>query len=85
MAFAAWIYRLAGIYGILVTAPLFVSEQRLAVMFPPRLVMPEPLNVTKSPVMQPCPVAATVITLEEAVAVKGPLRVTVERMGVMSL
>ena len=37
MNFARWVYRLAGIYGILVTLPLLVSEKQISVQFPPPL------------------------------------------------
>ena len=41
MKFVTWVYRLAGIYGILVTAPLFFSEKQFAVQFPPAITHPE--------------------------------------------
>ena len=54
----------------------------VAVMLPPSETAP--LKVTKSPVMQPCAASVTVIMGEPLVAANGPLRTTVERMGVMS-
>jgi len=41
MKFAAWVYRLAGTYGILITLPLLVSEKEIAVQLPPPLTHPE--------------------------------------------
>jgi hypothetical protein len=41
MNFARWVYRVAGIYGILVTLPLLISEKQISVQFPPSLTHPE--------------------------------------------
>ena len=41
MKFAQWIFRTAGVYGILVTTPLYFSEDRLGVDFPPPIAHPE--------------------------------------------
>lgn len=37
MKFAKWVYAIAGIYGLLVTLPLFFSEQPIGVLMPPAL------------------------------------------------
>jgi hypothetical protein len=34
MRFAAWVFRIAGLYGLLVTLPLFVQESQYAVPLP---------------------------------------------------
>lgn len=41
MKLSKWIFRLAGVYGILVTAPLYFSEKQFAAQFPPALTHPE--------------------------------------------
>lgn len=41
MKFAKWVYLIAGIYGILVTLPLYFTEGQFAVQFPPPLTHPE--------------------------------------------
>jgi hypothetical protein len=39
--FARWVFRLAGIYGLVVITPLFFSEGRLGQAFPPVINHPE--------------------------------------------
>jgi hypothetical protein len=41
MNFARWVYRVAGIYGILVTLPLLVAERQIAIQYPPPLTHAE--------------------------------------------
>lgn len=41
MKFAQWVYLIAGIYGILVTLPLYFTEGQFAAQFPPPLTHPE--------------------------------------------
>lgn len=41
MKFAKWTYGIAGVYGILITLPLFFSEQAVGAMMPPPLNHPE--------------------------------------------
>jgi len=41
MKFAKWVFIVAGVYGILVTAPIFFSEKQFAVQFPPAINHPE--------------------------------------------
>ncbi|HZQ08943.1 MAG TPA: hypothetical protein VFD70_20350 [Anaerolineae bacterium] len=41
MKFAKWVFAIAGIYGILVTAPLYFYEAQIAVQMPPALTHPE--------------------------------------------
>lgn len=41
MTFARWIFRIAGIYGLLAIVPLFFLEERLASDMPPPLTHPE--------------------------------------------
>jgi hypothetical protein len=41
MKFAQWTFRIAGVYGVLVTAPLYFSEDQLGVDFPPPIAHPE--------------------------------------------
>ncbi len=41
MKFAKWVFRLAGIYGVLITAPLYFFERQFAVQYPPALTHPE--------------------------------------------
>lgn len=41
MKFARWVFLLAGIYGILVTAPLFFMEESIGLKFPPAITHPE--------------------------------------------
>ncbi len=41
MKFAKWVFTIAGIYGILVTLPLYFLESQMADMMPPALNHPE--------------------------------------------
>lgn len=41
MRFAKWVYAIAGIYGILVTLPLYFFENQMAAMMPPAINHPE--------------------------------------------
>jgi hypothetical protein len=41
MRFAKWVFLLAGLYGLLVTIPLYFYEPQLARNFPPALTHPE--------------------------------------------
>lgn len=41
MKFAKWVFRIAGIYGILAVAPLYFSESRIARDQPPAITHPE--------------------------------------------
>ena len=41
MKFAKWVYTIAGIYGILVTLPLYFTETAIGEMMPPALNHPE--------------------------------------------
>lgn len=41
MKFGQWTFRIAGVYGILVVAPLYFLEDRLAAEFPPPITHPE--------------------------------------------
>ena len=41
MKFARWVFLIAGIYGLLVTAPLYFTEAQFAEQFPPPLTHPE--------------------------------------------
>jgi hypothetical protein len=41
MKFAKWVYGIAGVYGLLVTLPLFFTEQQIGEMMPPALNHPE--------------------------------------------
>ena len=41
MKFAKWVYTIAGIYGILVTLPLYFTESAIGEMMPPALNHPE--------------------------------------------
>ena len=41
MRFAKFTFRLAGIYGILVTVPLYFSEQKMGLDYPPPITHPE--------------------------------------------
>jgi hypothetical protein len=41
MTFAKWVYRLAGIYGVLVVPPLYFLERRIGVQTPPPITHPE--------------------------------------------
>lgn len=41
MNFAKWTFRLAGIYGLLVTLPLYFTEERMGRDFPPAITHPE--------------------------------------------
>jgi len=41
MKFAQWVFRFAGIYGILVIAPHYFMEQQIGLDFPPPISHPE--------------------------------------------
>ena len=41
MKFAKWVYRIAGIYGLLVLAPLLVLEHTVSQIAPPAITHPE--------------------------------------------
>jgi hypothetical protein len=41
MTFAKWVFRVAGVYGVLITVPLYFFEKQLAVQYPPPLTHPE--------------------------------------------
>lgn len=41
MTFAKWVYRLAGIYGVLVIAPLYFLERSIGLEAPPAITHPE--------------------------------------------
>jgi hypothetical protein len=41
MKFAKWVYAIAGVYGLLVTLPLFFSENQIGEMMPPFINHPE--------------------------------------------
>jgi hypothetical protein len=41
MKFSRWVYRIAGIYGILATFPLYFYEHQLGVDYPPPVSHPE--------------------------------------------
>jgi hypothetical protein len=41
MTFARWTFRLAGLYGLLVTIPLYFSEGRIGRDFPPAITHPD--------------------------------------------
>jgi hypothetical protein len=41
MKFATWVYRIAGVYGLLVIAPLFFLERVIAQNDPPAITHPE--------------------------------------------
>lgn len=41
MKFAKWVFRIAGIYGILAVAPLYFSEAQIARDYPPAITHPE--------------------------------------------
>jgi hypothetical protein len=41
MKFAKWVYRMAGIYGLLVLAPLLFLEQTVSKVAPPAITHPE--------------------------------------------
>jgi hypothetical protein len=41
MKFAKWVYRIAGIYGLMVLAPLFFLESTVAQTSPPAITHPE--------------------------------------------
>lgn len=38
MRFAKWVYAIAGIYGILVTLPLYFTESAIGEMMPPSII-----------------------------------------------
>jgi hypothetical protein len=40
-AFARWTFRLAGIYGLVLTLPLYFAEERIAHELPPAITHPE--------------------------------------------
>jgi len=41
MNFAKWVYRLAGIYGIIIIAPMYALESKLNIDYPPSITHPE--------------------------------------------
>jgi len=41
MSFARWVYRIAGIYGILCLAPFFFLEEKIGRDYPPAITHPE--------------------------------------------
>lgn len=41
MAFAKWIFRIAGIYGLIVIAPMYFFEEQIGRDFPPAITHPE--------------------------------------------
>ena len=41
MKYAKYVYTVAGVYGILVIAPIFLMEQQMNVAFPPAITHPE--------------------------------------------
>ena len=41
MNFSRWVFRIAGIYGILIIIPMFFSEARMNQQFPPDITHPE--------------------------------------------
>lgn len=41
MNFAKWVFRLAGIYGLLVLAPMYFMEKRINLDYPPAITHPE--------------------------------------------
>ena len=41
MKFARWVFTIAGIYGIIVLAPLYFSEYQIGITFPPAINHPE--------------------------------------------
>ena len=41
MTFAKWVFRIAGIYGLLVLAPMYFAENQISRDFPPAITHPE--------------------------------------------
>lgn len=41
MTFASWVFRIAGIYGILIMVPMYFVEKQIGVDFPPPITHPE--------------------------------------------
>lgn len=41
MTFAAWVFRIAGIYGILILMPMYFAEKQIGGDFPPAITHPE--------------------------------------------
>lgn len=41
MIFAKWVFRLAGIYGLLVLAPMYFMEKQINLDYPPAITHPE--------------------------------------------
>jgi len=41
MKFAKWVFRIAGIYGLIVVAPMYLSESQISRDFPPAITHPE--------------------------------------------
>lgn len=41
MKFAKWVFRIAGVYGIIVILPLYFSENMISSNFPPAITHPE--------------------------------------------
>lgn len=41
MAFAKWVFRIAGIYGLIVIAPMYFFEEQIGRDFPPAITHPE--------------------------------------------
>jgi len=41
MTFAKWVFRVAGIYGLLITFPLYFAEERIGREFPPAITHPD--------------------------------------------
>jgi hypothetical protein len=41
MKFAKWVFLIAGVYGIIVVAPMYFSESRISRDFPPAITHPE--------------------------------------------
>src|SRR5262245_48231512 len=41
MTFARWVFRLAGLYGLIVNLPLYFAEEKIGRDFPPAITHPE--------------------------------------------
>ena len=41
MTFAKWVFRIAGLYGLLITFPLYFAEDRVGHDFPPAITHPD--------------------------------------------
>jgi hypothetical protein len=41
MAFAKWVFRIAGIYGLIVLTPMYFTESQVSRDFPPAITHPE--------------------------------------------